>query len=662
MKMRKKLCINIMIKFVLLITLITLSMVYVAYSLTKTQLEKSSKQYIQETTIQTARLVDSKLDQYIQVLKQMVDDSYENNITTQQFLKNINENIKNNDFKNIAIVNKNWLINFKDDSTFQIDVNEKKDKIGYIEQAFKGVCQASNPVIDKEGKIIFAIAIPLKENNEIKNIVLANINIDDINKIIQKSKLSDFINIYAIDKFGYIISNQNKNLITERKNLIKDNDVNLADLYKDILKKSQGIEHFESKKEHSYLAFSKIKNSDWIIISNYNEKVALKNAYEVKNSLIIITIIGLIISIIITLIISNKIVKPIKDINIYAKELSKYNLSTNIKTSREDEIGETIINLNNACKKIKNIIDQVKLKCESNISNNEKGSTQLGEILNNTNQLIKNFEDITSSLEENTAAFEEISASTHLIKEDVQVVKNRIKDGVEVINNISEKAGVITNETNDAKNSIINIYTKNKNQLDIAIEQAEKVKEIDMMANAILEIADNTKLLALNASIEAARAGEQGKGFSIVANEIKELSEISSESVSNIKSMVVSVISAVDKLKTAAKELISIVESDVIKDYNKMVQVTEEYKYETDDIKKLIEEFDKLTSSISFSMDEINKTMTSVADFSNNININTTNSMENLSYIDEKIKRLDIINRKNNEGLVDLKEDAHKFY
>ena len=662
MKIRKKLCISIVIKFVLLITMITLSMVYAAYSFTKIRLEKSSKQYIKETTIQTARLVDSKLNQYIQILNQMVDDSYNSNIPSEQFLGNINKKIKNHNFENIVMVDKSFLITYKDGSNFQVDINEEKNKVGYIEEAFKGKPKASNPIIDKQGKMIFSIAVPLRENNEVKNVLLANINISDINEIIQSSKLSKDINIYAIDKFGYLISDENKNLIIQRKNFIENNDEGLTKLHKEMLRKLEGVEHFSNKKEHGYLAFSKIKNSDWLIITNYNEKVALKNAYEIKNSLIIITIIGLIISVIITLLISNNIVKPINDINIYAKELSKYNLSVNLKTKREDEIGQTITNLNNASKEIKGIIDEVKLKCESNINNNEKGLIQLQEVLYNTNQLIKNFEGITSSLEENTAAFEEISASASIIKEDVQVVKNKIKNGVQVINSVSEKASIITNETNKAKSEIINTYTKNKNQLDIAIKQAEKVKEIDMMANAILEIADNTKLLALNASIEAARAGEHGKGFSIVANEIKELSEVSSESVANIKSMVISVIMAVDKLKIAAKELVSIMELDVINDYNKMVKVTENYKYETENIKNLIQEFDKLTFNISLSMDEINKTMMSVAEFSNNININTTNSMENLSYIDDKIKRLDKISRKNNEELLDLKEDTYKFY
>ena len=67
------------------------------------------------------------------------------------------------------------------------------------------------------------------------------------------------------------------------------------------------------------------------------------------------------------------------------------------------------------------------------------------------------------------------------------------------------------------------------------------VEEIDDITDVINNIADQTNILALNASIEAARAGEAGSGFSVVADEIKALVEESQTQAGEIEAIVDSI-------------------------------------------------------------------------------------------------------------------------
>ena len=82
------------------------------------------------------------------------------------------------------------------------------------------------------------------------------------------------------------------------------------------------------------------------------------------------------------------------------------------------------------------------------------------------------------------------------------------------------------------------IYTNlSMNSSDIKV-LGDISKQMEQIVNIVNSIADQTNLLSLNASIEAARAGEYGRGFSIVAGEVRKLSEETKQSVSNVANLI----------------------------------------------------------------------------------------------------------------------------
>lgn len=72
----------------------------------------------------------------------------------------------------------------------------------------------------------------------------------------------------------------------------------------------------------------------------------------------------------------------------------------------------------------------------------------------------------------------------------------------------------------------------------VITELTEKVEKVESFVDTIISISSQTNLLALNASIEAARAGEAGRGFSVVAEEIRKLSEDTKEASNNITNII----------------------------------------------------------------------------------------------------------------------------
>ncbi|MCX4319217.1 MAG: methyl-accepting chemotaxis protein [Lachnospiraceae bacterium] len=130
----------------------------------------------------------------------------------------------------------------------------------------------------------------------------------------------------------------------------------------------------------------------------------------------------------------------------------------------------------------------------------------------------------------------------------------------------------------DGSNSMEQLIEQSHETFDITATVNEKVDkliehsiQIEEFVNNINDIADQTTLLSLNASIEAARAGQMGRGFTVVAEEIKKLSENSMESAKAIEDLVRQIHVMTDDAKTATSQA-----QGIVKNQQEMVETTKQ--------------------------------------------------------------------------------------
>lgn len=284
--------------------------------------------------------------------------------------------------------------------------------------------------------------------------------------------------------------------------------------------------------------------------------------------------------------------------------------------ARKDELGNIITYVNKVRESLGSLVTSIK---------NESFSTEnsVNRINNNIYELNGSLETISATSEELTAVMEETSASAQEIDNSIRTIKNSVeeiakksKEGSNIATEISTRA--INNKIN-VNNGLENtklVMVESKNTLESAIKQTKVISKIYELSEVIINITDQTNLLALNASIEAARAGEAGRGFAVVADEIRKLAEASKESVIKIKDTGEEISSAVELLINSSTNLMNFMDKDLQKEFNTMLDVTENYKNDGVLIDGIVKEFDNISNELLLSIKEI-------ADIINNVTMAT---------------------------------------
>ena len=164
-------------------------------------------------------------------------------------------------------------------------------------------------------------------------------------------------------------------------------------------------------------------------------------------------------------------------------------------------------------------------------------------------------------LREMQLAFNEVMEDSASLQEKLEDFRNRFQtvgqiagQFDEVKTEIADSVGEAQQQVTGLKQSSLSVAEHFEEIQDTFVDLQTSVQQIKECMKKIVSIANQTNMLALNASIEAARAGEQGKGFAVVANQVKNLANEIKELVSTVDVSIDDVEQGTDKLNNSITE------------------------------------------------------------------------------------------------------------
>ena len=348
-------------------------------------------------------------------------------------------------------------------------------------------------------------------------------------------------------------------------------------------------------------------NVTGVVGCDYDAAGVVKRLHLALERVIQISFICLVIGLVILNFILSKVIKSLRKVDgkIYELVHNEGDLTQTLDVHTGDEMEMISENVNKLLRHIREIMLNIKESSE----NLQESSRTVSASLSNAETEIS---DVSSVMEQMSAAMEESSASLDQVNESIQQIFQAIegiyqqaRKGSDSSDGIMKTASEVYNRAVKEKQDAVLQVANMAESVQRKIEKSKDVEQIRELTKNIINITDETNLLALNASIEAARAGEAGKGFTVVAGEIGKLAMNSSASAAEIQNVTDQVIQTVDELAAEAEEMITLMNVTAIGGYEKLLETSEGYQSNVGDMNDMMQHFAKESESLKYNMNEI---------------------------------------------------------
>ena len=478
---------------------------------------------------------------------------------------------------NITLVGKNGIVYASSDNGKFKGLNlAGRD---YLDAAFKGTPNIGSVVIDRAtGRVICTAACPIYSSarKEITGVVVMAIEIKFITDIIDEIRVGKSGYAYLVDKNGlYITHPVKENMLKVNVSQLKGGE-SIAKLIKE---GKTGIAEYELEGVKKAGAIASVPITGWSIVNSVPVDDLYASAYQTRNVIVSIGAIFLVLAFVFFFFFARNLTRPLIDLVGVAQKIAVGDLAVETTAqNRQDEIGNLARAFTAMIQSLKDkaqiaqkiaggdlTVEAAPLSDADALGNAfstmvAKNRQQIQEILEGVNVLASSGSEIMASVSQLTSGAAETSAAVSETTTTVEEVKQTTDVSSQKAKHVSElgrKSVEISQTGLKAIEDTIQGMNRIKEQVesiaDMVVRLSEQSQAIGEIIATVNDLAEQSNLLAVNASIEAAKAGEQGKGFAVVAQEIRSLAAQSKQATTQVRNILFDVQKAISSAVMATE-------------------------------------------------------------------------------------------------------------